>query len=159
MDLAAPVCHVSQYEADAYARWRGQRLPTEFEWEAAAVANQSFDLGATVGMDHFGLPALSRFYNRRGSRGGYNGKFMSGQMVLRGASVATPAGHYRPTYRNFFQPDKQWQFSGIRLVEHKTTATTRSLAPTNLQLALAEEVQTGLTEIAQEFVVPLLLRR
>lgn len=123
VDHDAPVCHVSYYEADAYARWKGQRLPTEFEWEAARV-------GVPITSDPIDpLPWGMRwewtnsaylpypgFITAEGAVGEYNGKFMSGQMVLRGASVATPDGHSRPTYRNFFQPDKQWQFTGIRLV-------------------------------------------
>ncbi len=118
----APVCHVNHYEADAYARWRSQsepgvRLPTEFEWEAAATGpNPLIGWGQRwewTGSAYLPYPG---FVTAGGAVGEYNGKFMSGQIVLRGASVATPAGHQRPTYRNFFQPDKQWQFSGIRLV-------------------------------------------
>ncbi|TAE32585.1 MAG: ergothioneine biosynthesis protein EgtB [Cytophagales bacterium] len=122
VDPDAPVCHVNHYEADAYARWRGQtepgtRLPTEFEWEAAATATPSFGWGQRwewTGSAYLPYPG---FATAGGAVGEYNGKFMSGQMVLRGASVATPAGHERVTYRNFFGPDKQWQFSGIRLVK------------------------------------------
>lgn len=128
IDTRVPVCHVSQYEADAYARWRNARLPTEFEWEAAAVDSAAVDTakGAALNQFHWGtrwewtnsayLP-YPGFTTAEGAVGEYNGKFMSGQIVLRGASVATPEGHSRPTYRNFFQPDKQWQFTGIRLVE------------------------------------------
>lgn len=128
VDLAAPVCHVSYYEADAYARWRGMRLPTEFEWEVAAVDSARSGVPAVdsaVNQLNWGtrwewtnsayLP-YPGFTTAEGAVGEYNGKFMSGQMVLRGASVATPEGHSRPTYRNFFQPDKRWQYTGIRLV-------------------------------------------
>ena len=109
-----PVCHVSHYEADAYARWCGQRLPTEFEWEAA---NERFEWGLRwewTGSAYLPYPG---FKTAEGAVGEYNGKFMSSQMVLRGASVATPDGHARPTYRNFFQPDKRWQYTGIRLAK------------------------------------------
>ena len=113
IDTAAPVCHVSQYEADAYARWRGQRLPTEFEWEVAA---SQLNWGQRWEWTNSAYLPYPGFTTAEGAVGEYNGKFMSGQMVLRGGSVATPEGHSRPTYRNFFQPDKQWQFTGIRLV-------------------------------------------
>ncbi|WP_040005229.1 ergothioneine biosynthesis protein EgtB [Fibrisoma limi] len=112
----APVCHVSYYEADAFARWRGQRLPTEFEWETAAVHNESLRWGQRWEWTNSAYLPYPGFTTADGAVGEYNGKFMSGQMVLRGASVATPDGHARPTYRNFFQPDKQWQFTGIRMV-------------------------------------------
>lgn len=125
VDLNAPVCHVSHYEGDAYARWKGQRLPTEFEWEAVAryagealmnsAANQ-LSWGMRWEWTNSAYLPYPGFTTAEGAVGEYNGKFMSGQMVLRGASVATPDGHSRPTYRNFFQPDKRWQFSGIRLV-------------------------------------------
>jgi len=114
----APVCHVSYYEADAFARWRGQRLPTEFEWETAAVRNESFRWGQRWEWTNSAYLPYPGFTTAEGAVGEYNGKFMSGQMVLRGGSVATPDGHARPTYRNFFQPDKQWQFTGIRLTKN-----------------------------------------
>jgi formylglycine-generating enzyme required for sulfatase activity len=113
VDLDAPVCHVSYYEADAYARWKGGRLPTEFEWEAAA---HQLNWGMRWEWTNSAYLPYPGFVTAEGAVGEYNGKFMSGQMVLRGASVATPHGHSRPTYRNFFQPDKRWQFTGIRLV-------------------------------------------
>ncbi|WP_420150788.1 ergothioneine biosynthesis protein EgtB [Spirosoma sp.] len=109
-----PVCHVSQYEADAYARWRRRRLPTEFEWEAAA---DQLNWGFRWEWTNSAYLPYPGFITAEGAVGEYNGKFMSGQIVLRGASVATPEGHSRPTYRNFFQPDKRWQFTGIRLVQ------------------------------------------
>lgn len=113
VDPAAPVCHVSLYEADAFARWRGQRLPTEFEWEAAS---SRLNWGSRWEWTNSAYLPYPGFLTAEGAVGEYNGKFMSGQMVLRGASVATPEGHSRPTYRNFFQPDKRWQYTGIRLV-------------------------------------------
>ncbi|SOD95454.1 ergothioneine biosynthesis protein EgtB [Spirosoma fluviale] len=117
VDPDAPLCHVSQYEADAYARWKGQRLPTEFEWEvAASTVNPALNWGARWEWTNSAYLPYPGFQTAEGAVGEYNGKFMSGQMVLRGASVATPDGHSRTTYRNFFQPDKRWQYTGIRLV-------------------------------------------
>jgi ergothioneine biosynthesis protein EgtB len=108
----APVCHVSFYEAAAFAEWKGMRLPTEFEWE---VACSHFDWGKRwewTGSAYLPYPG---FKKAAGAVGEYNGKFMINQMVLRGASVATPEDHSRPTYRNFFHPHLRWQFTGIRL--------------------------------------------
>ncbi|MCO6510162.1 MAG: ergothioneine biosynthesis protein EgtB [Aridibacter famidurans] len=107
-----PVCHVSFYEASAFAAWKGMRLPTEFEWEAA---NERFEWGHRWEWTNSAYLPYPGFKIAPGAVGEYNGKFMVNQMVLRGASVATPEGHSRTTYRNFFHPHLRWQFTGIRL--------------------------------------------
>ncbi len=114
----APVRHVSWYEADAFARWSRARLPTEFEMEAAAghESLREWDGYAWQWTGSAYLP-YPGFCPAEGAIGEYNGKFMINQMVLRGGSLATPPGHLRPTYRNFFHPDKRWQFSGVRLAQ------------------------------------------
>lgn len=110
----APVCHVSFYEAAAFAEWQGMRLPTEFEWEAASGGLSWGLRWEWTNSAYLPYPGFSK---AEGSVGEYNGKFMINQMVLRGASVATPEGHSRPTYRNFFHPHLRWQFTGIRLAK------------------------------------------
>lgn len=112
LPMEAPVCHVSLYEASAFAEWKGMRLPTEFEWEAA---NERFEWGLRWEWTNSAYLPYPGFTKPDGAVGEYNGKFMINQMVLRGASIATPAGHSRPTYRNFFHPHLRWQFTGIRL--------------------------------------------
>ena len=140
VDPAAPVTHVSYFEADAFARWKGLRLPTEFEWEAACntlyeeipedsnfleqkhfhptAKKEAKDyqmLGNVWEWTGSAYLAYPRYPRLEGALGEYNGKFMVNQMVLRGGSCATPISHIRPTYRNFFHTNKRWQFTGIRL--------------------------------------------
>jgi ergothioneine biosynthesis protein EgtB len=112
IDLDEPLSHVSYFEAAAYAQWRGCRLPTEFEWEAASGRFKWGQLWEWTESSYLPYPG---FKKAAGAIGEYNGKFMVNQMVLRGASIATPAQHGRFTYRNFFHPDLNWMFSGIRL--------------------------------------------
>lgn len=144
LNAAEPVAHVSFFEADAYARWRGKRLPTESEWEHFVIHlnldsnNGNFMereiyhplpsfLHKTVPQQFFGdlwewtaspYGPYPNFKPLKGALGEYNGKFMNNQFVLRGGCCVTPASHIRASYRNFFQPDKRWQFSGIRLADN-----------------------------------------
>jgi ergothioneine biosynthesis protein EgtB len=119
LDLAAPVCHVSYYEADAFARWSGRHLPTEMEWEVAARAGQLNDaFGIVWQWTRSAYAPYPGYRAIEGALGEYNGKFMVNQLVLRGSSLATPAGHSRISYRNFFYPHHRWQFTGLRLADY-----------------------------------------
>lgn len=114
VDKNAIFCHVCFYEANAYAAWKGMRLPTEFEWE---VASTQLNWGSRWEWTNSAYLPYPKFKIAKGAVGEYNGKFMVNQMVLRGGSAATSPNHSRKTYRNFFHPQYQWQFSGIRLVK------------------------------------------
>lgn len=114
VDKNAILSHINYFEANAFAEWKGMRLPTEFEWE---LASQKLDWGQRWEWTNSAYLAYPRFEKENGAVGEYNGKFMSNRMVLRGASGATSPSHSRHTYRNFFNPAERWQFTGIRLVK------------------------------------------
>ena len=119
IDPAAPVTHVSYYEADAFARFAGKHLPTEQEWEVAARGGHLADAyGIVWQWTRSAYAPYPGFTACDGALGEYNGKFMINQMVLRGSSLATPDGHSRVTYRNFFYPPARWQFTGLRLADY-----------------------------------------
>ena len=145
LNAAEPLCHVSYFEAEAFARWSGARLPTEAEWEHAATG---LELQGSVNSEHYhprpvndDSAPIAQLYGEvwqwtsssytpypgyvmpRGALGEYNGKFMCNQYVLRGGSFATPVDHTRATYRNFFPPDARWQFTGLRLARDTHSAT------------------------------------
>jgi formylglycine-generating enzyme required for sulfatase activity len=116
LDPARTACHLSHFEADAYASWANARLPTEFEWEVAAPALEFGEVWEWTSSTYGPYPGFRPAGRKNaGAIGEYNGKFMSNQYVLRGGSSATPAGHCRRSYRNFFPSSARWQFSGVRL--------------------------------------------
>ena len=114
IEANAPVTHLSFYEAFAFAQWKGKRLPTEFEWEAA---QQYFPWGKRWEWTESAYLPYPNYKKADGALGEYNGKFMVNQKVLRGGSIATPKNHTRHTYRNFFHPQLRWQFTGLRLAK------------------------------------------
>ncbi|WP_434036183.1 ergothioneine biosynthesis protein EgtB [Formosa sp. 4Alg 33] len=114
VDKNAILSHINYYEAQAFAEWKGMRLPTEFEWE---VASKALNWGTRWEWTNSAYLPYPNFQKENGALGEYNGKFMSNKMVLRGASVATSPNHSRDTYRNFFNPTERWQFTGIRLAK------------------------------------------
>ena len=114
LKLEEPLAHISYYEASAFAAWKGMRLPTEFEWEAACNQFGWGERWEWTGSAYLPYPGYIR---AAGAIGEYNGKFMVNQMVLRGASIVTPPDHSRPSYRNFFHPHLSWQYTGIRLAQ------------------------------------------
>ena len=119
VDPDAAVCHLSYYEADAFARWAGKHLPTEMEWEVAARAGRLNDaFGIVWQWTRSSYSPYPGYRAIEGALGEYNGKFMVNQLVLRGSSLATPDGHSRVTYRNFFYPHHRWQFTGLRLADY-----------------------------------------
>ena len=173
VDPNAPVMHVSYYEADAFARWAGKHLPTEFEWEVAARHNLIDDaFGIVWQWTRSAYLPYPGYRAPEGALGEYNGKFMVNQMVLRGSSLATPQGHARVTYRNFFHPPARWQFSGLgsrsmcdimaRKTQPRSTALRPYLCRCRRSIAnssFADDVIAGLSASPQAHSAEIFLRQ
>src|SRR5258707_1306497 len=140
--MDAQVTHISYYESDAYARWAGARLPSEAEWETAVAENMLEQVdGIAWQWTQSAYGAYPGYRPAQGALGEYNGKFMVGQMVLRGGASITPVGHSRPSYRNFYRPEQRWMFSGLRLARDAGLIETQPETRDNF----AADVITGLS--------------
>ena len=153
LDDSAPVGHVSYYEAAAFARWSDARLPSEAEWEVAAVAGKLEQVDDAVWQwTRSAYDAYPGVREADGAVGEYNGKFMVNQMTLRGGAAVTPRGHTRPSYRNFYGPDKRWCFAGVRLARDVSSSPTRRIASSGRD-GFREDVLSGLAR-ARKSVPP-----